>query len=794
MKKLKKAFILAFTATGVITVTGCSEDVIDVSSDVANDYYKSFIEKYGVPQAGHDFNMAKLGSVTVRTDKPTDITVVSTVEGVNYFFAKAFGVNGEKTITFDIPRDVNYVSVIANNRAYTARLGDLVSIDCFRQSRGNEGTDTKIELNSSKYRVLEYQVNSSINGYIDATKYNSEDVEANLRPAHDYNMLGSEMKQYVLDEASNYTGYANEEYTSRHTREYIFPINLKSGEGKRYEMGKMFGNSTFLGESTEFMLVPLMYNFDNENTGEVDSRVPSDSFNRWGHDITIDYNATSGWDNGIDGGYGGVISSQALGVSDFAEFRNILNVAQFRAQIEAYANAQEKYNMPVPQDMYAGDSQFADAILEPYEEENPYKFYNQWNDYINAWIDAQPADVKAQFASLDFIKEFMAVHEIRFKENARPSVKKLGEGKFRIDFYDSCKGGTGANEILRAGLQNSIVDHMAYTIGGLYRVNIPGEDSDTDETGTEFAYYVRDLDNGAIVTTTDKSRVKTTYRHSSYVDYNGKHNKYEQQVIMVDLDGDQIYNDMVFIAEPVVYGTGVPFRWRLAAEDLGSTEDNDFNDLVVDIDVNQYGNDAQYIHVGPQAAGGIYPLYLMFTDTRNNTFFVGQEIHKWLGQSDYEIFNTGETTSIGWGTNQAKIKYDLSYQTQPFQISTHYNVDMGQNSTIGGFWVLVDKNNILDDKLTLDVENPSLMTAEIKALIDADPDIYQVNNDPKYGTANAMVPQLILATNSWCWPRETVDIGDAYEKFSSWVQDRNTVWFGSNAEGVHDDLVTQPAK
>ncbi len=130
-------------------------------------------------------------------------------------------------------------------------------------------------------------------------------------------------------------------------------------------------------------------------------------------------------------------------------------------------------------------------------------------------------------------------------------------------------------------------------------------------------------------------------------------------------------------------------------------------------------------------------------------------------------------------------------QEHQFQISTWYNKDMGDMCTLGGFWVLVDKNNTLADKLNLNVVNPSLMTPEIKALIDADPGIYQVNNDPKYGENNALVPQMILVTNSWCWPREREDIGDAYEKFSSWVSDRNTVWYGSEAEGVNTSKITR---
>ena len=65
-----------------------------------------------------------------------------------------------------------------------------------------------------------------------------------------------------------------------------------------------------------------------------------------------------------------------------------------------------------------------------------------------------------------------------------------------------------------------------------------------------------------------------------------------------DCDGDEVYTDVVCLVED--YETPQPIKKRYMIEDLGTTDDYDFNDIVVDFVDNQMGSKKAYI----RAMGG----------------------------------------------------------------------------------------------------------------------------------------------------------------------------------------------
>lgn len=178
---------------------------------------------------------------------------------------------------------------------------------------------------------------------------------------------------------------------------------------------------------------------------------------------------------------------------------------------------------------------------------------------------------------------------------------------------------------------------------------------------------------------------------------------------------------------------GYPVRaypWTLAVEDLGSTNDWDFNDLVVSIFdiatdysheyVSQHQNmsyravpalPARKLIVVPRAAGGTLPIYLMYNGPvrlsvsstsylsryykpfEDGTWMIGTEMHHWLGSSEMKPINVGGTT-VAMG--RAAV-FDVPIDPDgKLDVMVNLPATLGEeNSTIRNFWVLVDPTDEL---------------------------------------------------------------------------------------------------
>lgn len=199
--------------------------------------------------------------------------------------------------------------------------------------------------------------------------------------------------------------------------------------------------------------------------------------------------------------------------------------------------------------------------------------------------------------------------------------------------------------------------------------------------------------------------------------------------------GDKDMNDIVFFVAgefeedytpeqefPVVPPTINSQEWILACEDLGNTDDFDFNDIVFSVKHAAGSNTA---FVTPLAAGGTMPATICY-----NGQPIGQEIHEWFGTSTSTMVNT---------TNRKK------HVAKTVEITVNDNFTM--TSDMGGF--------------TIEVNNGTTVVAA-----------------PSAGAA----PQMILVSNpNWSWPYERTSIVDAYEGFQEWAADasKNQDWYNT---------------
>ncbi len=120
---------LTIAAAGAATLCGCSDEAVDVSDRLSNDYLKSFIEEFGVPVDGHDFSMARQAGLTVSTSSATHIIVTAVIEDKEYLFADLTVPAGKTPVAATIPSDVRYLNVHVGPVMYRVEADSMLDLD-----------------------------------------------------------------------------------------------------------------------------------------------------------------------------------------------------------------------------------------------------------------------------------------------------------------------------------------------------------------------------------------------------------------------------------------------------------------------------------------------------------------------------------------------------------------------------------------------------------------------------------------------------------------------------------------
>lgn len=276
------------------------------------------------------------------------------------------------------------------------------------------------------------------------------------------------------------------------------------------------------------------------------------------------------------------------------------------------------------------------------------------------------------------------------------------------------------------------------------------------------------------------------------------------------------YADVLFLVVPVtetdfgyIYDVNPePMIWTVAAEDLGSTEDWDFNDAVIQftdviVNLNSVNKNCvaanvdgpldavtvREVTVKPMAAGGTMPIYITFDravyegmpdmardgdewystinsaasdvlksqTAEKKTRIVGKELHKWLGGASH-------TTPLNVGAkriafNGQEVRFCIP--SDKALITGKKNMMSKNGFSVCGFAVLVDKNNVVGVDALNDI-NRGLCPVDYTM----GQGIYTVGAVSETGGA---APQLIVVNGNWEWPSECKKISNAYPKFSEWV-------------------------
>lgn len=258
-------------------------------------------------------------------------------------------------------------------------------------------------------------------------------------------------------------------------------------------------------------------------------------------------------------------------------------------------------------------------------------------------------------------------------------------------------------------------------------------------TTTNFSYH----ESHGNTTQWDHYYIKTVYWTEDGVQKSGTYIGFDYEATGENsnqkVDRDYIFNDWIIKITGIDdVPTTSKYQKRVMCEDLGNTDDFDFNDLVFDVYYEEGASSGSYTaHVLIQAAGGTLPIY------------VGpysQEAHELLGGTKDEETGLYAPLNVGLGSATPKEITFTTTSTNPD------NIDIR---------VTVSANKATGDVTTL-------------------PKSVGSQHD---GTSAA--PQKICVPVSVAYPTEHQQIETKYPNFRTWVADKNvTNWYkDSEAEG-----------
>lgn len=211
-------------------------------------------------------------------------------------------------------------------------------------------------------------------------------------------------------------------------------------------------------------------------------------------------------------------------------------------------------------------------------------------------------------------------------------------------------------------------------------------------------------------------------------------------------------------SEPYGGGSEAPTRptqdpqsWILACEDLGSTDDYDFNDVVLSV---SHLSGESTARIRALAAGGVLASIVYFDDVPANGSVIDSEVHNLLGG-----YSTDFSGSFSMLNTQRRHSQD--YYGSPVYVSVSPDASVSD---------IVSRLSIRVVDWDEDLTSGSIKYAHIV-------------NKPTAGAA----PQMIIVPDSWIWPVEKRSIKAAYPGFSNWVKDASIYDWSSSA--VNDNLV-----
>lgn len=722
---------------------------------------QNFVKRFGVPQEGHLYSDAVTNTFTMVSRYAYNAELIGEIDGKEYTFAQLGTISGRTDFIANVPKNINRLFVRLNDNPeeeYDIQAGKILNIESVRaQSPAVRTLSAETNVTSVERTDYEPQLTFAGNAFLGQNLLgNFKPEQNNLDLAKNFLLMGP------TDPIRTFDWFTSERFKCGATSEdaSLNPIEW-------INIYPVFTRPNKYGESDYVIGIYYRHTVstaDRENMSNVihyDLTTPgefdNDSYWVTETDGTITKLALNEW-------FGDRMKGKNYGNGPMLTTNGIhVKLNNFRdsnnkpVEFGFYLKSGMKDNYLAP-----NHRDFTHiTYMESYYNRPAWENHEAWTAHTNEDVQNIPSNTPTYYDTKveDLVNAYGGVYAT----------------KGTIDFYL-----TPSSRYVKAtdNIDTSLGVHLpANKLTGFFGLGFNAQPRGTTEGSADFADMVLILEFEANSVSIGRMNISGT----THID---------------------------------------AFPWILAAEDLGSTDDWDYNDLVVAVsDVfnnfsNQFGDSqgrwpvpqvfGRTIKVTPLAAGSTLPNYLMYqgsvapaeTDVtkrltefkrtfKNGTFMVGTEIHSWLGESDYtKMLNT--TSSV---THKGRsIVFNIEVGDDRVDWMNPGATTYKDNNPLAGFWLLVDAKNEGEymHTVSFDPTAPEDETDVNKALMPFNGQLGQgaYRVDAPQNTTKSIAPQMILTFHTWAWPKERVSIGDAYLLFPDWVKDKSVVWSSyDNASG-----------
>lgn len=708
--------------TGCIAATSCTDEVPPLPLEEI--YTREFVKRFGTVDRTHSWNGAQRSTIQVSAGAaPATVTVSGIIDGERYLLARYDNVEGTRTLSFDMPEGCDSLSVSDGRNRVMAKPGQHVNLSVASRAIWDEKTDPNdiVKVSRDPYITLSDEAIRSFGLYLPEGQNN----------------VGKVVQNFSYVSKGPFTIYPVFWNTRMFNTLGIYYINNEGTAAEEIVYVPFYTNKISPIDNTPGN---ILYQPADAAIGAVEAR--------WN-------NATSTYVV-----YGDTAPQWVEGRRDFSEFDEADWAAFEKEFVTRHADPATL--------AWAFDFSFIPAGL-PEEARKQIRVddIRYRLDHSDGWRTNVIVTAAHTTASAAFVDDTQWVYP--------------GQSFCSYPDYDTyikyLKQGLSEEQMAARGFKFPLkwqsrgirVDILPGTRFGLYirtEDKAPGK-NDVDvvscpidpATGLPVSdgytrYYSESRLNRDMMSA---GGTNTNAVHAATYRYMAPNGKTYHVLGFEDWGGngsggsDLDLNDMMFFIDGEVDVTdqdpGEAIEWIVACEDLGATEDFDFNDVVFSV---RHVSGSRVASVTPLAAGGTLQVYLCHTGPDGVERVVGDvEWHMLFDEYDHTtIINT---TTLTHSSRIYDVPVDEDFTLSPlFHDSNGENLGATQLKTnMGGFHVRVKRN----DGSTDDIAPP--------AYTGAAPQMF-------------LIPQLASGSSRsrlWEWARERRSIEYAYPQFREWIKD-----------------------
>ena len=745
MKPLKN---LLAVAAGFFLLVGCNAERESIPAEEL--YYRNFIKKYGLIDTGHNWSLATNQNITVKGAPGKDVKIYADFSGKRHLVADYSAIDDNATLTFDVPAEVKTVIARVGATNYKVNIGETLNASGSRVVPGSsiDGFSAELITNPDHWMVVPMLNATMFRSKMPENCYNANRDGVTV----DFTMKFTEHDIVVrpLYWQTNQTLSFGLFYLDENNQPVHLPV---------YEMEKTdeYNDNSVLGWAPAPVKTVMIEDYMNNEAFRqfmVNEGIEIENLkDPWNADKNADLPVLTATDN-FDG--------RCTSLDD----RRMTRACRAYLESLGYVNSKsadpdKRYNYVYRWRMI-GDQVLQINYPNP-DYQYEYLYYKKNLEITFTHYECDTDQAKAFGSKDDMLGDMGGIEK--------------GDGNYPLRKYEKlgypaviCKGIKvhldNIDRVYGAYIRNQ--DGYKYSMSALNPGKrwIPKPDAqrsviaDDYQTGTKVHKYnvsdfMIDEDGHAYRAATWKG-TKYGWRYMCFEDgvipeteYNSSSCDFDMQdfVFIIDNFTPGSENPPVIIEdkedpEP----TPVPVKWTVAVEDLGETDDYDFNDLVLSI---EYVSGQSTATIKALAAGGIYPIYVKY----RGELIDPRHVNAWFGETDdtkmintYRIDHTHEngiTIEVDPKSSINDIFKDLTIMV--------YGVD----ETDGG-------KKVIEITHHRDVEN----------------------HPDNCGDA----PLMILVKDDWEWPVERFDIMECYPHFKDWVGDKTiTDWYDGKNSTVRRD-------